>query len=262
MNHLSRIWQRGFKSAVANRVAYRGDFFISLVVMLLFEAITPLLTMLIYGLTEGRGFPGWSVYEALLIQAVFLLSRGIAMPLFFGMVWTVHFHVRSGTFELVLLRPRSEILVCMTQDIDIQSFGRLLGGLGFLILVMSKLPAPGIMDILSFLALFAFSLVMLFSLALIMASTLFVWVGNSRLMELLDSLLDFAKYPGSIFSGVFQFITSVAFPLGMIALFPARALLGREQPFLFYSLLAVSALCAFSVFLWKIMVRKYTGAGG
>lgn len=262
MSHLTRIWQRGFKSAVANRVAYRGDFFISLAVMLLFEAITPLLTLLIYGLTGGRGFPGWSVHEALLIQAVFLLSRGIAMPLFFGMVWTVHFHVRSGTFELVLLRPRSEILVCMTENIDIQSFGRLLGGLGFFFYVLSQLPAVTWSGWLNFLLLFAFSLMMLFSLALMMASTLFVWVGNSRLMELVNSLLEFSKYPGSIFSGVFQFITSVAFPVGMIALFPARALLGREQPFLFYSLLAVSALCAFSVFLWKFMVRKYTGAGG
>ena len=262
MNGTLRIWQRGLKSAVANRVAYRGDFFISLAVMLLFEAITPLLTLLIYGLTDGIGFPGWSMYETLLIQAIFLLSRGISQPFFWGLVWTVHRQVREGVFEITLLKPRSEILVCMTMNIDIQSFGRLAGGLAFFFYVLSKLPPVGAGGYLSFLLMFMFSMVMLFSLALIMAATLFVWIGNSRLMELMDTLLEFAKYPGSIFSSVYQLLTSVIVPVGMIALFPARALLGRPQPLLLVSMLAVFCFAAAALGFWKTMVKKYTGAGG
>ncbi|MBN2509745.1 MAG: ABC-2 family transporter protein [Spirochaetales bacterium] len=262
MNQTLRIWQRGLKSAVANRIAYRGDFFISLAVMLLFEAVTPLLTFLIYGLTNGRGFPGWSLFEVLLIQSVFLLSRGISQPFFWGLVWTVHQQVREGIFELTLLKPRSEILVCMTMNIDIQSFGRFAGGLAFFIFVLSRLPAPGLSGVLSFLLLFSLSLAMMFSLALIMAGTLFVWVGNSRLMELMETLLEFAKYPGSIFTSVFQLVTAVVLPVAMVALFPARALLGRPQPWLWGSMAAVCCFAAAALGFWKYMVKKYTGAGG
>ncbi len=40
------------------------------------------------------------------MQAVFLMSKGVAYPLFGGMVWNTAEMVRSGTFELLLLLPR------------------------------------------------------------------------------------------------------------------------------------------------------------
>ncbi|HTP59467.1 MAG TPA: hypothetical protein VMM82_11150, partial [Spirochaetia bacterium] len=58
------------------RASYRGDFLFGMIVTLLFESVVPLVTVLIYG--TGSSFPGWSMPEALLLQGVFLLARGIA----------------------------------------------------------------------------------------------------------------------------------------------------------------------------------------
>lgn len=256
------VWQRGLRGAIADRAAYRGDFFLSLVVMVLFEMITPLLTILVYNLTEGRGFPGWTMYEVLLLQAVFLTSRGIAIPLFQGHFLTVHFQVRQGTFELSLLRPRSEILVCMTQNMSIQDFGRFVSGVIFTVVVLQFLPVPSPAGIFLFAVLFGLSLVVQLSLTLIMAGTIFVWVGNSRLLELEDSILLFSKYPSSIFSSAFQFLLSAIVPVGMVAFFPANALLGKEQPYLIPAIITSILFFVFSVGFWKLMMKKYTGAGG
>jgi len=75
-----RLHLQGIKSALAVRMAYRADFFISILIMLIVEAFGPLVTYLVY--KNGASLPGWSMYEALLIQGVFMLSRGISFPFF------------------------------------------------------------------------------------------------------------------------------------------------------------------------------------
>lgn len=261
-NQLGRIWRLAFRNSLADRAAYRGDFILGFLVTILFELVTPLVTVLMYNTSRGTGFPGWTMQEALLIQAVFLLSRGIAFPFFFSMIWTVHQLVREGNFELVLLKPRSALLVCLTRSINIQSFGRLLGGLVLLVWVMHQLPLPSFAQFLLFLGLLTLSLLVLFAFALAMAATLFVWVGNSRLMELTESLFLFAQYPSSIFAGGFQLIISVIVPLAMIAAFPAQALLGKDLSLVLPAIPVCIAFFAASLWFWNHMIRRYTGAGG
>jgi len=246
--------------AVAERAAYRGDFVITVLVSLLFELVVPLVTALIYG--SGASFPGWSVDEALLIQAVFLVARGIAFPCFFGMVWVVFEQVREGTFELTLLRPRSPLLTVILRGFDPQGFGRLIGGIGLFALVVSRLRIPGPANVFAFLALFALSLLALFAFALFLAGSLFIWPGNGRLFELLDSFLLFGQYPASVFNSPLQFVLAVALPVSAIALFPAQALLGRPGPLLIWSIPSAAAFFVLALAFWRRMVGKYSGGGG
>ena len=178
------------------------------------------------------------------------------------MVWTVHQLVREGNFELVLLKPRSPLLICMTRSINIQAFGRLLSGLLLTNWALHQLPAPSLMQFALFVGLLVLSLLVLFGFALTMAATLFVWVGNSRLMELMEALFLFGQYPVNIFSGGFQLIITVVLPLAMIAAFPAQALLGKDTPMLLPALAVCLVFFSASLFFWSHMIRRYTGAGG
>ncbi len=257
-----RIWGLAFRNSLADRAAYRGDFFLGFLVTVLFEMVTPLVTVLMYKTSSGTGFPGWSMPEALLIQAIFLVSRGIAFPFFFALVWTVHQLVREGNFELVLLKPRSALLVCMTKSINIQAFGRLLGGVVLLVWVLGQLPPPSALQYVVFAALLTLSLLVLFGFALLMAATLFVWVGNSRLAELAEALFLFGQYPSSIFSGGFQLIITLIVPVAMIAAFPAQALLGKDLPLLLPAVPVCFVFFTLSLLFWRHMIRRYAGAGG
>ena len=254
------ILGRAARISFAERAAYRGDFFLSLGVSVLFEMITPLVTVLIYG--SGSSFPGWTMGEALLIQAIFLCSRGIAFPCFFGIVNTVFDQVREGSWELTLLKPRSPLLIAIAASLDVQGFGRLAAGIALLVYSLGLIPAPGLPQILLFAGLFLLSLLVLFSFALIMAGSLFVWVGNGRVYEVMESVLMFAQYPGSIFSQGFQFVLSILIPAAMIAFLPAQALLGRAEPLTAVSAPACAAFFALSLIFWRRMMRRYTGGGG
>ena len=50
----------GAKTALAG-MAYRGDFFMSMLIMLLVEMAAPVITILI---TKTGHLPGWNMYEA------------------------------------------------------------------------------------------------------------------------------------------------------------------------------------------------------
>ena len=254
------LFGRSLRIAIAERAAYRGDFFISFFVSFFLELITPLVTLLIY--RSGTAFPGWNLEEVLLLQATFLISRGIAFPLFFGMVWIVFEQSREGTFEITLLKPRSPLLLTIIRGIDIEGFSKLFGGILLLIYTLSILPSPEFSDWILFFLLLVLSVTVLFTFALILSSSLFIWIGNGRLFELLESVLLFSRYPGSIFSSGFQLFFSIFIPLSMIAIFPAEALLGRRSYYMAISLPAVFLFLGAGYFFWNRMIRRYSGGGG
>lgn len=259
---LAQIWIRSLRSSLARRAAYRSDLFLSVAVTLVSELVSPLVTLLIYGGPSGRGFPGWGMYEVLLVQSVFLMSRGVAFPLFMGLMYGVLDQVRSGHFEMTLLKPRSPLLILVCQGLDPIGLTRLAGGVGLFIVALPRLGAPSPAGWLLFALLFAFSLLVLFSLALFMSGTLFKWVGNGRVYELLDVILNFAQYPLSIFPRAFSLAASVAVPIAVVAYAPAQALLGRLD---LLGLLAVPASAAFfglSLLFWERMRVEYSGGGG
>ncbi len=259
---LGQVWTRSIRASLARRMAYRADLALDIAVTLLSELVGPAITLLIYGSTSGKGFPGWAMYEVLLIQSVFLMSRGLAFPLFMGLMYGVLDQVRTGRFELTLLRPRAPLLILVTQGIDPIAFTRLAGGICVFAISLSHLPPPSAPGVAAFVLLFAFSLLVLFSLALFLSGTLFLWVGNGRVYELLDILLNFAQYPLSIFPRAFALAMSVAVPVAMVSYIPASALLGRLD---LIGLLAVPASAAFfvlSLLFWEKMRSKYTGADG
>ena len=95
-----------------------------------------------------------------------------------------------------------------------------------------------------------------------MAGSLFVWVGNSRVQEVTESLLVFAQYPSTIYGRGLRTALGVAVPVLMIASLPAEALLGRTAPL---TILAVPASCLFfclCLLYWRFMMKRYAGGGG
>ena len=118
------LYLQGIKTALATRMAYRGDFFMSMLIMLLVELGAPFITFLIYG--NGASFPGWTMYEVLLIQGVFLLARD-AFPLLFWIVWNTMI-VREDLFDLLLIKPKSTFSWRLSPRL-MRNPGKLLGGI-------------------------------------------------------------------------------------------------------------------------------------
>lgn len=248
------------KTKFASRMAYRADFFISLFMMLVGDLTLPLVTLLIY--KSGASFPGWELHEVILIQAVFTLSKGIAFPFFFGIVGNTLYHVREGSYDLLLIKPRGALFMTMISGFDIDDFGRVISGGVLFGVALSSMPVPGWQAWIQFALLFALSLIVMFAFSLFLSGLLFKWVGSSRVYDIFDSVTMFGFYPGTIFSRKFQHLFLYAVPIAMIGFLPASALLGRLPDAAAAASLVCVAFLAAGLWFWHYMLRNYTSAGG
>ncbi len=255
-----RLYFMAMKNSFASRIAYRTDFIFSAVMIFISELIIPFITVLIY--KTGASFPGWSVEEVLLLQGIFLLSRGMANLLFFGLVWNTLNRVREGTYDILLIKPASTLFMSVATNFEPDSIGIVVCGLLVSIYAFTMLSLPGIMEILMFILLFVLSMIMLFAFAAFMAGSVFKWVGNSRIYEIFDSIMSFGNFPRSIFTRGFQTIISYVVPVAAVGFLPASALLGRNPE----GILTTGIVCLLFLFgslsFWKLMLRQYTSAGG
>lgn len=248
------------KTKFAQQAAYRGHFFISLLLLIVGDLIVPLATLLIY--QTGASFPGWTLREALLIQGVFALAKGIAFPLFFGMIVSTLGHVREGTFDLLLLKPRSALFMTMLNGIEPDDFGRLISGSVLFGYALWGLAPPSLFEWAVFALLFVMSLFMLFSFSLVFSGILFRWVGSSRVFDIFDAVTGFGMYPGTIFSKAFQNLFTFVVPIGLMAFLPASALLGKIDMHMLWASGIALLFAAGSFVFWHAMLRSYTSAGG
>jgi ABC-2 type transport system permease protein len=248
------------QTTLAARMAYRGDFFISAFMIVIGDFLVPLITLMIYA--TGAAFPGWNMYEALLIQAIFMLAKGVAFPCFFGLVWNTLDRVRDGTFDILLLKPRSALYMTLVTGFQTDSIGRLCGGIILFIYTLFHLPAPGPFQWLLFILLFMISLIVLFGFALFMSGIVFLWVGSSRVYEIFDAVSSFGLYPRSIFTKSFQSLVTFVIPVIMIGSMPAAALLGRSTGDIWIAAICSITFCMIGLVFWHRMLGKYTSAGG
>lgn len=241
-------------------MAYRGDFFMSVVIMIVAELIMPLLSILIY--RNGASFPGWSLNEVLLLQAVFMMSKGIALPLFIGMVFNILYLVSQGSFDVLLLRPRSTLFIVITRSLNVQDFSKFFGGLIFFIVALLHLDRPDQGRWLGFVLLFLVSLLIMFAITVLMAACVVRWIGSYRIFDIYERVTNFGFYPGTIYASPIKATISYVLPIAMIAYFPAAFLLGKPVDGMQYAIIASFGFLAVSLWVWTAVLKKYTSAGG
>lgn len=255
-----KIYLHGMKTALASRMAYRGDFIMSMLIMMIVELFGPLVTILIYH--NGASFPGWEQHEVLLLQAVFLLSRGIAFPFFMGMVWNTIGRVQEGTYDLLLIKPRSILQMSIITAFDSEDLGKLMGGILLFLYAMRKVPPMPFLNWVSFLLLFVFSLVSMFAFGLFMSGLGIVWIGNYRIYDIFMTVMEFGLYPRSIFSKFFQTFITYVIPVSLLGSFPASALLGKPSTGVIGATICSLVFLGGGLLFYGRMVRNYTSTGG
>jgi len=254
------LYIQGVKTALASRMAYRGDFIMSMFIMMIVEFSGPVITYIIYN--NGAAFPGWGQYEVLLLQGIFLMSRGISFPFFMGIVWNTIGRVQEGTFDLLLIKPRSILLMSIVTAFDSEDLGKLIGGILVFRTALRHLPPQPLSHWISFIILFLFSVILMFGFALFMAGLGIVWIGNYRIYEIFMSVMDFGMYPKSIFTKTFQSILTYIIPVSLLASYPASALLGNVDKNVLLALLSSIVFLLLGLCFYFKIVRNYTSAGG
>lgn len=249
------------KIAVAKALAYRSSFFFSMFITILSNTLMPLITLLIY--RQGASFPGFSIWEVLLLQSVYLMSLGISSLIFNGVVWDTMSYIREGNFEIVLLKPTSPLFYIIATNFSPQNFGLILAGAIMTIVSFIQIGSGvSTLAFVQFLILFIVGVIVMGGFYLLMAATSFKWVGNSRIPEMFDSIRDFGKYPIGIFPRPIQNITTFIIPVAMFAFYPSMALLKQLNGYELLLAIPCVIFLFIAIKVYNYMIHLYEGVGG
>lgn len=254
------LWFRTAAKAIARRMAYRTEYFISLICMFTLELVAPLFTFVIY--TNSPGFAGWTFHQVLLLQGIFLLIKGFSYFSFFGIVWNSNHVLKRGDFDLTLIKPRNTLYMFICQSFDAEDIAKFIGGILITIYALSNIPGIAFSNILSSLFLLILGILLFFSLALFSSSFIFRFIRSWRVYEFLGLIEMIGSYPKSIYPKVAGTFFTAIIPIFIVAVFPAQAITGLFTKDILISSISVIVLVFIAVKTWYTVIKNYASAGG
>lgn len=251
-----KIISQDFKS----KMSYRADFIISTLGMILTN-ISGFISFFIL-FQNFETINGWNYYEMLFLYGFSLIALTPNQCLFDNN-WNLRRAVYSGDFIKYCFRPINIFFYFISEVFDVKGLGQLIMGGITLAYAWNKLDLP-----------FSFGTAILLVIALITASlfmiaimnfaaaTCFYIINATSVMIMMFKFTDYAKYPASIYKGVFQIIFTFIIPIAFVSYYPSLLFLSPGLSVL-TCLSPVFGIFFFwlSYRVWMIGASRYSGTG-
>lgn len=246
--------------SLATAMQYRSDFLFEGITGLLRTAATVAALLLVY--VHRDTVAGWTLYEALLVMALFLAMSSLVNTLVEPNLGAVVEAVREGSLDLLLMKPADAQLLVSLRKVAPAQLWDLLAAIGLGAWSLARMEArPGPADALAAVALFAAGMTAIYGLWLLAICASFWFVRVDNLRFLLVSISDAGRWPLPIFAGWVRVILTVIVPVGVVTSFPAMALRGTWNGWTVLVAAAVGAGFAVgSRWAWKRALAAYTSA--
>jgi ABC-2 type transport system permease protein len=211
---------------------------------------------------------GWSLWQVAFLYGFAGISFAIA-DLFIGHIEDLHIQIRSGQFDVVLLRPVGSLLQVMAFDLSLRRLGKLsqaaiVFGLALAHLEVHWTPAR----VAVLLASIPSGAVIYGSIWVLGACLTFFTIGSGEASNAFTyGGNTFASYPLDIFGPWLRRLLAFVVPLGFIAYVPGVFILDKHDVLRLPSVLQYSeplvALAAATVAgaTWRFSVRHYRSSG-
>jgi ABC-2 type transport system permease protein len=241
---------------------YRVDFLLQAVMSLFWTGAALVPLVVLFQMREGVA--GWAWSEALVVVAFFTMLKGILAGAIQPGLLGVTEHIRKGTLDFLLLKPADAQFLVSTAKFDLARVSDFLGGLAILAFALAKGGhAVTLGGAVTAAALLAGAVAILYSIWILVIALAFFVVKVDNLSYLFISIYDAARWPSSIFTGIFAFLFTFVIPLALMTTYPALAVLGKITPVQLAAALATAAgFLVVSRRVWRKAIRKYTSAGG
>ncbi len=210
---------------------------------------------------------GWSFKQVLALLGVYLLVLGLkelvigpgleSLSGLSGELWT-------GSFDFTLLKPLPEQFFISFRKWQLWSIVDVIVAISVIIISQftSSIDTIGASagSPLLFLLALMISLVLIYSILLILASAAF-WYLGTPLMWIFDSLIQTGRFPVGIYPGFFRILLTWIIPVGFVITIPAQALTGALDPTVLAGGTALAAgLFFIASTFFRVSVRKYSSA--
>lgn len=205
---------------------------------------------------------GWDRSDLLVLISIYYLSISISRFFFSQGIGGLHQLIRSGDFDMRLLKPVNSSFLVGFFRVDIARLGDIVISVLFLsfVLIRNDFNLVLVEVFSSIVAVFS-GLWVVFCINLVVNSLNF-WFIESYMHRVTNLLLNVVKYPLNILPDRLETMFIWVIPAAFISYIPASILLGKTE--FGYGILGV--LVAFvwgiiSLQFWRIAIRHYSSTG-
>jgi ABC-2 type transport system permease protein len=256
---LIRVFIRG---SFQKETAYRFNFAANLLNSILNLAGSLGGILVLFSAKESLN--GWTFREVLTLTGVYLLIQALknlvtapslnSLTGFSGELWT-------GNFDFILLKPIPPQFHISFKNWNLWSVLDILFAVG-IILVSAPVRAgfPGPLSSVVFIAALAISMLLVYSILLLLGSMAF-WYLGTPLSWIFDAFIQAGRFPVGIYPGAFRFFLTWLIPIGFVITMPAEILTGRADIPALAGGAALSVLLFFlSGAFFRASIRRYSSA--
>ncbi|MCH4887251.1 hypothetical protein EZV73_06695 [Acidaminobacter sp. JC074] len=206
---------------------------------------------------------GWTLYEVALIYSIIHMSFSISELIARGFDMFRHM-VREGTFDRVLIRPRSTIIQVIGSKIEFTRVGRLIQSIIVMTLSIVHLDMTWSVEKIGLLILMVISGIFVFSGIFILGATLCFWTieGLEVVNLFADGGKEMAQYPLGIYQKWIKNFFTFVIPFGVINYYPMLYLFEKTDQ-VFYAITPVFGILFIipCVLIWNFGVGHYKSIG-
>jgi ABC-2 type transport system permease protein len=243
------------------RLAYRTDFLVQVGSDLLLQAVDIVFLLVLFSRVPVLG--GWSFSETLFIYGFFLIPFALFNATFAALSDVGGRYVVRGELDRVLVRPLPALLQVQLELLRPQALNGVALGLVVLSVASSRLELSwSVADVLLAGAGVLGAWLVYGGLYIAFASLTFWTQDRAALFPVAYNLINFGRYPITIYPAVVRFVLTFVLPYGFLAFYPAAGLLRAS----FRTLGLLTPVVGLVVFmgglaLWRVGLTRYEGAG-
>lgn len=260
------IFARLARAQVRGQLSYRSSFVMNCFGQALAQANDLVVILIVFGRVASLG--GFDIRAVLLFYALSGMSFGLA-DMAVGSIERLPDYIRTGTFDVVLMRPLGTLLQLFASDFQLRRIGRVLTAFGVLVYVLSTSdihwsPAKALLLVLTPVAGAA-----IFGSIFVAANSVSFWFVDAR--ELANTVTYggsyLTSYPINIYAGWMRTLLAYLVPGAFVAYYPGLTLLDHADPLgapAWFGWLdtPVAVLAAvLAGLIWRSAVRHYRGTG-
>jgi ABC-2 type transport system permease protein len=217
---------------------------------------------LIVAFDHRQDIAGWGPWEIVLLTGFYLIMSGTFASSVQPAISEAMTHIRDGTLDYVLLRPVDGLLSCLLAAFQPWCLLEVLTGVGLATVASVQLGlSPSIEQLAMLVLVLASGLISLYAIGVLILAASFRALELQNLTFLMETLLDFAHWPISVFRGPLKLVFTFVVPFAVMTSYPAQSLigeLGREQ--VLGALVSAATLAVLARLAWLRGVRGYTSA--
>lgn len=259
MNYL-RIWLASARYSMIRTLMFRADFLMWSLVEFFWMAVNLLLIAVIYRHTDS--IAGWGKWEMLLLIGTAMLLQRLTMGLFWSNLFELGRNIRTGNFDFFLAQPGHPLFMVSTRKLDPDGLVNAVIAIAVILYAANELHLPlGIANLLLFAGMILVSLVIHYSILLLVVSLSFWFIGNQGLEGSYFNVFEFSRLPKEAYRGIVSVVFVYGLPAVVASNVPAQVLIRGFHPLSLLWLIAVAAFWfSLALFVFNRGLRRYASA--